>query len=155
MQYNPIKAAAVAAWSELSSPEAIQFYGDRAWSDTLTTYATVRSLCIMVIQMGQFCRSWCDDLVQASVQPQAALALPESKFAGYLPEISSAPRKLLPPAKSSPERITPIGVIIPPDFNGLGIRELRRLCSERGIPRASRLSKVQAIAALENSPLLA
>jgi hypothetical protein len=74
--YNPLKRAATAAWGELSSSEACQWYGDRAWSDTLTTWAALSHLCQATIHLGMFCRVLVEDwLSQESSEQQQSVAL--------------------------------------------------------------------------------
>jgi hypothetical protein len=110
--YNPINRAISAAWSELSSSEAQQFYADRAWSDTLTTWAALSNLCQVAIQLGAFCRCVVEDWLQVPQQPQAQLALQPVKIAGYLPEMSSSSKPVLitpPPAAPDAPAAAPGG----------------------------------------------
>jgi hypothetical protein len=74
--YNPLKRAAAAAWAELSTPEACQWYGDRAWTDTFTTWAALSHLCQATIHLGMFCRVIVEDwLSRKSTEQQRPVAL--------------------------------------------------------------------------------
>jgi hypothetical protein len=76
--YNPLKRAAAAAWAELSTPEACQWYGDRAWSDTLTAWAALGNVCHATYNIGMFCRvlveDWLSHKSSEQQQPVALLA---------------------------------------------------------------------------------
>jgi hypothetical protein len=58
--YNPLMRAASAAWAELSTPEACQWYSDRAWSDAMTTWAALGNICHATYSLGMFCRGLVD-----------------------------------------------------------------------------------------------
>jgi hypothetical protein len=77
--YNPLLRAASAAWAELSTPEACQWYSDRAWSDTLTTWAAIGNICQATFDFGIFCRGvvdgWLSQPEPAEQQQPVALLL--------------------------------------------------------------------------------
>ncbi len=67
--YNPFRAAAEAAFSELSSEQAQQFYALKAQKDfqnaldgAVTVCAWAFQLAQMSYMMGVQCRAWCDEL---------------------------------------------------------------------------------------------
>jgi hypothetical protein len=90
--YNPFRAAAEAAFSELSSEQAQQFYALKAQKDfqnaldgAVTVCAWAFELAQITYMMGIQCRQWCDEL-EANAQT---------------PSFNSA-TLLLSPAKDSP-----------------------------------------------------
>jgi hypothetical protein len=81
VKYNPFRAAAQVAFSELSSDQAQHFYSLKAQEDIQSVLDASVTVCAWVFQiaeltyaMGAQCRVWCDDL---EINAQAtALALP-------------------------------------------------------------------------------
>jgi hypothetical protein len=59
--YNPIKQAAAAAWAELSSKKATDWYTDRFWDDSFTTWVAMGNLFQAIIQLGIFCCALVED----------------------------------------------------------------------------------------------
>jgi hypothetical protein len=149
--YNPITRAAAAAWAELTTPEAVQWYSDRAWNDTLTTTAAFHRACVAAIHLGAFCRCLVEDwLAPAPVQVATAEypAINPAPCAGYLP--AAADRTPAPHANPVP--IAPL--------HTLSVPELRQICAQRGIAwnranNGKHLSKKQMVSLLSASPAVA
>ena len=67
IKYNPFRAAAQAAFSELSSDSAHRYYSLKAQKDvqnvldtSITLYAWIYQLAELTYMMGLQCRTWCD-----------------------------------------------------------------------------------------------
>lgn len=138
--YNPLKNAVAAAWTELTTPDAIQWYQDRAWSDTLTTAAAFNRACFATIQLGMFCRCLVEDWLNPATSSATTeyLALNPAPCAGYLPAAQEDA------ANSTP---APLAVI---DYGDLTVLELREICTSRGLRwrkahRGRHLTKVQML----------
>lgn len=129
---NPLQRAAVAAWAELSSPEACEWYFDRAWNDTLTTADAFHRACLATIALGQFCRCIIEDWLHQPTCMEAVVVAPAPVAA--LPQIKLPPTKTpiaaLPPAKT-PEPISPIGDTQSAPHKS--VAQLRELCTQQGI----------------------
>lgn len=84
IKYHPFRAAAQAAFSELSSDSAHRYYSLKAQKDvqnvldpSITLYAWIYQLAELTYMMGLQCRAWCDALetnAQASARPVLLLA---------------------------------------------------------------------------------
>lgn len=88
--YNPFRAAAEAAFAEITSEQAKQFYALKAQKDfqnaldgAITVCAWAYQLAQMTYMMGVQCRAWCDELER------------EARTCDRIPP-------LLPPAKITP-----------------------------------------------------
>ena len=87
--YNPFRAAAEAAFSEITSEQAQQFYALKAQKDfqnaldgAITVCAWAFQLAQMTYMMGIQCRQWCDELdakAQAPAPDSATLLLAPAK----------------------------------------------------------------------------
>jgi hypothetical protein len=104
--YNPLVRAASAAWAELSTPEACQWYSDRAWSDAMTTWAALGKCCQATYSLGMFCRvlvdGWLSHPEPAKQQQPAALlpANPEPAQPGT--EVDGQQESLVHPPEVTP-----------------------------------------------------
>jgi hypothetical protein len=84
IKYNPFRAAAQAAFAELSSEKAQHFYSLKAQKDvqavldnSITLFSWVFQLAELTYMMGAQCRVWCDELepnAQATVLAMPMLA---------------------------------------------------------------------------------
>ena len=87
--YNPFRAAAEAAFSEITSEQAQQFYALKAQKDfqnaldgAITVCAWAFQLAQMTYMMGVQCRQWCDELetnAQIPALDRATLLLAPAK----------------------------------------------------------------------------
>jgi hypothetical protein len=87
--YNPFRAAAETAFSEITSEQAKQFYALKAQKDfqnaldgAVTVCAWAFELAQMTYMMGIQCRQWCDELeanAQAPASDRATLLLAPAK----------------------------------------------------------------------------
>uniref|UniRef100_B8HMY6 Uncharacterized protein n=1 Tax=Cyanothece sp. (strain PCC 7425 / ATCC 29141) TaxID=395961 RepID=B8HMY6_CYAP4 len=113
-RYNPITAAAQSAWTELTTPEAYEFY-DRGWTthNRAMLNGAIATLEFLVdsaegwytagkfaYQLGIMAWAWFDTFVQPEAPVQSSMLLTAAPCAGYLPEVSSVERPVLvTPAK--------------------------------------------------------
>lgn len=136
---NPLQRAAAAAWAELTTDEACQWYIDRAWNDTLTTAEAFRRACLATIALGQFCRCLVEDWLHQPVAMEAVVVA--SSPIAALPQIKLPPAPLpiaaLPPAKTPPAApASPIGETSGNDHaapSHKSVAQLRELCTQQGI----------------------
>jgi hypothetical protein len=82
MGYNPWLAAAKAAWTEVSSLEAREFFQMTAIQHTLMVIFGIADLCVGTVEAGRMTREFIHDWAQ---KPTVATAEAEVAIAGLLP----------------------------------------------------------------------
>lgn len=110
--YNPFRAAAEAAFSEITSEQAKQFYALKAQKDfqnaldgAITVCAWAYQLAQMAYMMGAQCREWCEDLhVRTGECDRATPLLTPAKITPIAPPTDTG-KKLLGEAIKSGLRL--------------------------------------------------
>lgn len=115
--YNPFRAAAEAAFSELSSDSAQHYYSIKAQKDfqntldaTATVFVWVYQLAEMTYMMGIQCRQWCEELeanAQSPAPASATLLLAPAKDAPMVAHIEVGMKLLSDAVRSGLNLITP------------------------------------------------
>jgi hypothetical protein len=154
-RYNPFASAFRAAFSELTSDQAKEFYAQRATDDFQATIGVITALGAIAFYLGQRCRQW---MVGEPATECTALALNNATpMPLFLTKFQ--PVKVLSVSTVEPPtlpRFTPFGLLPPTAVTpsavetrcaasvnrlNLSLKELKTLAKQKGLRGYSRMSR--------------